>query len=439
MFVSFADFIEWFWGQTSYMLAFILATSFVAFKMPKKNRFWIRFLVGIVFVLVIKMGLDLLLIRNKSYDWLRVVNLTISLISYFALAVILLISFKCNIFGSLFCVTMGYGFQHISFLITCFFHVTCKLLNYNSPTWLNAMVLISITTVSYAILFLLLIKPMKHYNMVLDNKIQIIVTLAFILSSIFLDTLILQTIKEYFTALAFLAFSIIATLLGLLLEKHNISTANRELELDFVAKLKTEEAEKLEYDKKVIDVLNIKAHDLKHQIMTDGAIPPEAYEEAKNIVEEYDSLYMTGSAALDAVLTRKTFNAKNNNVKLTCLADGSSLSFIKDVDLYSLFGNLLDNAIEAASKTKDEKRRVVSVSVNKKDYFVSITVTNYYENEIIYQDGEIVSTKEDRFQHGFGLKSVKDTVSKYGGDMIIRNENRKFVISILFPLKERQD
>ena len=56
----------------------------------------------------------------------------------------------------------------------------------------------------------------------------------------------------------------------------------------------------------------------------------------------------TGNHALDVILTEKSLICKQKEIKLTCMADGKQLAFMQTTDLYSIFGNLLNNSIEAA-------------------------------------------------------------------------------------------
>ena len=90
-------------------------------------------------------------------------------------------------------------------------------------------------------------------------------------------------------------------------------------------------------NKKNVDLINLKCHDLKHQIRehtAKGNITKDTINELEEIINIYDSNVRTGNEALDLILTEKSLLCQKANIKLSCLADCSNLSFIADSDLY---------------------------------------------------------------------------------------------------------
>ena len=141
----------------------------------------------------------------------------------------------------------------------------------------------------------------------------------------------------------------------------------------------------------------------------------------------------TGNAALDVILTEKMLSCNQSGIKLGCIADGKSLDFMREDDVYSLFGNLIDNAIEAVSQL-DEKKRVIGFKVRAVENLLSVNVHNYYEKPITFVGGIPQTTKADKKYHGYGMKSIQYICRKYGGDLSINAENNVFNINILFSL-----
>ena len=122
-----------------------------------------------------------------------------------------------------------------------------------------------------------------------------------------------------------------------------------------------------------------------------------------------------------------------NKIRASYMADGSLISFIDEEDIYSLFSNLLDNAIEAVSKCPIEKRTMGIRIENKLDQYVSITVYNYcIDSEFVFSNGLPKTTNKHEDIHGFGLKSVKRICEKYDGTLDICPENNFFNVNILF-------
>ena len=115
------------------------------------------------------------------------------------------------------------------------------------------------------------------------------------------------------------------------------------------------------------------------------------------------------------------------------MQDCSKLNFITEADLYSLFGNMIDNAIEAVTKIEDVNKRSISLIVRNALSCTSIFISNYYEGKIILDNnGMPKTTKLNNGYHGYGLKSIKLIVDKYNGDFKIDIKDNIFMIQILF-------
>ena len=120
------------------------------------------------------------------------------------------------------------------------------------------------------------------------------------------------------------------------------------------------------------------------------------------------------------------------------MADGKKLSFMRSSDLYALFGNIIDNAIEAVS-VLDEDKRTISLSVSEKSGFIVINIYNRYDGELSFESGLPRTTKSDESMHGFGMKSVQATCEKYGGSMSIRTDKNVFNLNIIIPKTEEKE
>ena len=150
----------------------------------------------------------------------------------------------------------------------------------------------------------------------------------------------------------------------------------------------------------------------------------------------YDSNVKTNNEALDLILTEKSLFCEKRKIKLNCMADCTYLNYISTTDLYCMFTNIIDNAIDAVSKIQDTEKRNINLIIKNVNSFVSIVVSNYYEGEIKRgQDGLIETTKGNKDFHGYGLKSIRYIVDKYQGDIDISFSEHIFTLSILFPTK----
>ena len=125
---------------------------------------------------------------------------------------------------------------------------------------------------------------------------------------------------------------------------------------------------------------------------------------------------------------------RKENIRFTSIVDGKLLSFLSESDVYSLFGNILDNAIEANKKLNNEAR-VIHLSIKKIHNFIVIQEYNGYDGNIVTENGIIKSTKNDKTWHGYGLKSIQYIVEKYHGELKIETKNQTFNLNIIFSDK----
>ena len=200
---------------------------------------------------------------------------------------------------------------------------------------------------------------------------------------------------------------------------------------------------KAQYDKyrnyqNSFDLVNMKYHDLKHQIA--GLRAEMSDEERKKWIdsleqelEAYSPELQTGNSVLDTLIAGKMFNCRANNIKITCVADGNILDFMHVADICTIFGNALDNAIENVSLIENADKRLIHIAISPKKNFVLIQINNYCESRLTIKNGYPVTTKSDKRNHGFGLKSIRYTVEKYHGTLNFDINDNWFELKILIP------
>ena len=191
--------------------------------------------------------------------------------------------------------------------------------------------------------------------------------------------------------------------------------------------------------RETIAIINRKCHDLKHQVaaMRTMAGPEERERyllEIERSVRIYDSIFQTGNEVLDTALTEKSLTCEANGIALSCIADGKALAFLDPVDLYSLLGNALDNAIEGVRQLEEREKRLIDVLIKTENKLLLIQVINPIAGPITFRDGLPASTKGNDDYHGFGLKSIRYTAQKYGGFLTVSLEHGCFVLRVLLPL-----
>ena len=233
-------------------------------------------------------------------------------------------------------------------------------------------------------------------------------------------------------------YNILCCLLALYVQFSLLSKRQLERELDTVNSLYEQEKKQYDMFKENLDFINVKCHDLRHQIRQIGrssSLDEASIREMEDVISIYDSAVETGNKTIDIILTEKSLMCNKNHIKLTCIVDGGEMSFMAEQDIYSLFGNAIDNAVEALSQVEDEEKRVVGIIAKRKGMFVSLQFYNYCPQPPQFSGGLPVTTKADKQYHGFGTRSIRMIAQKYGGEMDISVENQVFNLRLLFPLE----
>lgn len=212
------------------------------------------------------------------------------------------------------------------------------------------------------------------------------------------------------------------------------------MELDSINGLLQRQYQQYRQSRENIEAINRKYHDLKHQI---GVIRLESSAEKR---EEYlnrlefgmegiGPMQKTGNDVLDTILFSKQLYCAKHQITVTSVADGAQLGFMDVMDICSIFGNALDNAIESVLKLQDKEKRLIRMAVYAQNNFLMIRVENYFESTLQMEDGEYKSTKKDKDYHGYGIKSIRYTAEHYGGSVSIEAKDNWFHLRVLLPIQ----
>lgn len=242
---------------------------------------------------------------------------------------------------------------------------------------------------------------------------------------------------EFYTCIVYM-YDMCSCILALFILYEVALRERLEIEYNAMSHLYYQEQEQLKLIKNNINMINLKCHDLKHQIRTIGkqsSMSKDAINEMEAVISIYDSSVETGNETTNIILTEKKLFCSEHGIQLSCMIDGKKMSFMSEADIYSLLGNLIDNAIEAVINL-EENSRTVSLYVKSVSSFLSINITNLYKGEIDQKNGEIITSKQDKNYHGFGIKSIKNIVKKYDGDIVMNTQDNIFKTSIMIPIPE---
>ena len=213
-------------------------------------------------------------------------------------------------------------------------------------------------------------------------------------------------------------------------------TLGLERENETVRLLLTQSSKQYQIAKQNMEQVNIKCHDLRHQIRLfrgAGRIDESVLKEMEQAVDAYDSTVKTGNSALDVLLTEKSQICRSKQIGFTCMADGKGLAYMEPADLYALFGNALENAIEATEQLTDPAQKQIVLTVRPVEGFCSVHLQNYTKEPLRLENGLPVTSKQDRLNHGFGTRSMQLLVEKYGGELTFQQEADVVNIYMLLP------
>lgn len=141
-------------------------------------------------------------------------------------------------------------------------------------------------------------------------------------------------------------------------------------------------------------------------------------------ISEFDIIIDVGNDFVNAILNTKIAEAKRHEIGILCSVD-KEIAAVDEFDLCNLLGNMIDNAIEACNKqTKSE--RFIQVKIQAFPHQFLIGVANTVDRDVIKENGDLLTTKEDADNHGFGVKSIRAIVKKYDGTVQFSQENGFF-------------
>lgn len=419
---------------------------FFSWNFKKKDLFWLRLSLTAIVSLGIAFLSQSIEIPNQ-----KIISMSLNYILVFlTLPATLLICFDIPISSSIFLSIVSYSFRHMIYLLwqLCSYIIRDAFnIDFSKFSYFWVLLALFCFTVFLPFAILLYSRIKKYPNVTLPSFTIIISSAVALVITIILNIFALSynsnkdipfSLPYVLNIFAFISsFLIIRLLLG--------NAKQEELESEIVAinELRYQEEKQYEMTKESIDLINIKCHDLRHQIRTlsqnGNTINKEELENIEKAIRIYDTKTKTGNSSLDIILQEKSLICEKNQITFDCIIDGKQLSFIKDSDIYSLFGNIIDNAIESCLKIQNPSKRTITLKIKKIANGVFCYEENPTQNKISFKDGLPISTKGDNRFHGFGMKSILNIANHYHGTLKIKVENERFCLSLFFPEQSLKD
>ncbi len=417
-----------------------------SWRVPKKPHFAARAagviaLLTCIYTVIFKWLLGFAL---PSVGWSYVVVYACFSLLLFLSYVAFLALFEASTWTALFCTTAGYTISNLATGVTELAATVQRFVGMDpsAPAVYLASNALALLVV-YGACHLLVARRIDHEGLVqLENRDMLVMMPMVSLAIIGFDVVI----KALDGGGLPLGLSVILrTLHGLACvsvlwsEYQMLFRSRLEHEREVTERLLAEHDRQLRFSQQNIEAINIKCHDLRHQIraLSSGgaAVDGAVLEDLARTVRMYDSSVQTGNQALDTILTEKRLLCESRHITLTCIADGEALDMMAAADIYSLFGNALDNAIEAVGRLDDATRRSITLVVRRVMGCASVHVENYCAASVaLAADGLPATTKEDQVNHGFGTRSMQAIAKKYGGTFSVKTGEDTFAVDVMIPL-----
>lgn len=187
-----------------------------------------------------------------------------------------------------------------------------------------------------------------------------------------------------------------------------------------------------------IETIKLLKHDMKNNISCiDALIEEENYDEAHNICHSLTNKYTsigtivnTENYLLNAVLNVEIEKAKSYGIPVKLSITNDLKMFKNSSDIISLIGNILDNAISYLSKNK-VKNNEINFSTGYEGSYSVIKCRNNILDSVLFNNTSLKTDKKDKDNHGKGITIINSIAHKYNGDVIIKERNKEFIITVI--------
>lgn len=152
----------------------------------------------------------------------------------------------------------------------------------------------------------------------------------------------------------------------------------------------------------------------------------EYVKEIRNMLEPLIPVRYTGNPILDILFTDKATISREKKIKFDIKVDNINMDFLEAIDATTIFGNLIDNAIEAAEKVT--KNRYIQISISPYQEMVLVRIENT-SLPLRWKNGVPISEKGKN--HGIGLLNVKRSIEKYDGDISFQQKGGIVTVDLL--------
>jgi len=377
---------------------------------------------------------------TSPFNLLLTVFTFTSLLGFLILGIFL--AFRCSIWTAAFCGSAAYAIQNVMHSLPGIVNPLIRMAAGIdlAPFRSEEMVFFSVAVV--VICWVALSSAVERTALLEVRNRSVLIIVSLVIAVSIVANMLTDRLEGYGVPPTFIAVEhLINLLIGafILFASYEL-LYNNQLKLDMMTmeRIRADEAHQLQISKSTIDAINVKCHDIRYHIRELGdkneTVDKTFLHAMIHEVDVYDSTIKTGNATLDVILTEKSFLCETRKIRLTCIVDGSTLSFMTPTDLYSFFGNALDNAMEAADRNSCEDKRLVNLSVRLIAGSAVIHLENYFQGTIDFEDDIPRTSKDDTSAHGYGIRSMRTTIEAYHGTLTTTTQGDVFRLNAIVPI-----
>ena len=408
-----------------------LGTLVFAYSLKPRRDFAQRLILGTMagFVLLHLFRISLFPFMDNSVN--NAGRILSTILTYFILVGICWYSFDETFFTALFAASSGFVAQDMAGTLK----ILLRLLPSAGRVFSGSLGTLLMDAVAYLVFYLLLFFAFRPYTRYRDENFDNR-TKAVFSSLVLLLCLGMARItqgnpeRNEISVIAESVSQLLCDVFILLLQFGVMERARLSRSVDAMRELVHQQHEQFRQSKESVDLVNEKYHDLKGLLESfQGSVSQGQVDRLREKVGTYDTFVDTGNRVLNVVLAEKRASCGRRGIELTALVDGTALNFMEELDLYSLVGNALNNAIDAVSALP-EGERFINLTSSAADGMVTLHVENPYAGELLMANNLPQSRRDARY-HGFGMKSMERIVEKYGGVLSVTPREGLFCLDVL--------
>lgn len=255
--------------------------------------------------------------------------------------------------------------------------------------------------------------------------------------SFYIILILLINSKKHFQVSIAISLLLIINIIVFYLYDGLMIASEAKVEKFILSQEKKYYAKQFELMKSSINITRALRHDLSNHMGAIESLLKKGYDEKvleyiqqlRNLSYSDKEFAHSGNIVIDSILNYKLQEAESKGANISLNLKVPSDLELVSIDMVVILGNLLDNAIEAINKLENDKK--ILASINYKKGILLIHIENAFDGNVSLDDGNIISSKKDKKDHGLGLKNVLRILEKYNGSLEYSYTESSFTVDII--------